>query len=789
LPYLIVAVSLLVSNDLRGLDLNEEKTTFNPVPAIAAELSISTSSVEAVISMLADGNTVPFIARYRKEATGTLDEVQIRKIEERNMYLVELDKRRIAILKSVEEQGKLTPELKAKIEGCGDKTTLEDLYLPYKPKRRTKATIAREKGLEPLAKRILAQSEDGDPGAEAAGFVNSENGVEDVESALEHARNIVAEVVAENADVRAFVRERFANTGLLVSKNTPKGEDEAGKYKDYYEYSETVSGIPSHRFLAVRRGEREGVLKLGISVDEDALKTRICRQMSLNERSPFADELATAIQDSYKRLISSSVETDVRVGLKMEADQAAVDVFANNLESLLLAAPFGSKSVIGVDPGLRTGCKCAALDHTGKFLENMTFNIVRGEAGMEQGRREFINFMRKHEPIAIAVGNGTGGRETEKFIRQSVEMAELKGVITVSVNESGASVYSASEIAGQEFPDLDLTIRGAISIGRRLQDPLAELVKIDPKSIGVGQYQHDVHQPMLVRKLGDVVETCVNRVGVELNTASAPLMARVSGIGPKLAQNIVEYREVNGAFNTRKQLLKVAKLGPRAFEQAAGFMRLSSGKNPLDASAVHPERYDLVKRMAVDMGVGLKDLMGDAGVADKIEISRYISDGIGEPTLRDIVDELKKPGRDPRDTFDPPAFRDDVQSMEDLEQGMNLEGIVTNVTAFGAFVDIGVHQDGLVHISKLADRFVKDPNEVVKAGDKIRVHVLEVDIKRRRISLSACGPEQPVQRESHKQHRDEGRTSHPGNARKRRDPAPAPGKFSNNPFADLLKNK
>jgi protein Tex len=489
-----------------------------------------------------------------------------------------------------------------------------------------------------------------------------------------------------------------------------------------------------------------------------------------------------AVEDAYKRLISKSVATDVRVDLKMRSDAGAVEVFADNLKSLLLAAPYGAKPVVGVDPGLRTGCKCAAIDATGKFLDNMTFNLVKGDSAASQGRQALIAFVKKHRPEAVAVGNGTGGRETEKFIREALREAGLGHILVVQVSESGASVYSASELAGKEFPALDLTVRGAISIARRLQDPLAELVKIEPKSIGVGQYQHDVYQGLLSRKLDDVVESCVNGVGAELNTSSAQLLSRIAGIGPKLAENIVTYRETNGAFKNLKELLKVQKLGPRAFEQAAGFLRIANGENPLDASAVHPERYDLIKRMAGDMAVDLTELVGNASLADKIQIAKYIDETVGEPTLKDIIAELKKPGRDPRQDFEPPSFRDDIQTMEDLEEGMSLSGVVTNVTAFGAFVDVGVHQDGLVHISELADRFVKDPSEVVKAGDKIKVRVIGVDLARKRISLSAKSGVSDGGGQSQKggggAHRSGGRGGRP-----------APRKFTNNPFADLLKLK
>jgi uncharacterized protein len=748
---------------------------------VAEKVGVADVQVKSVVTLIDQGNTIPFIARYRKEVTGNLDEQQIRKIAENHGYIVELDKRRETILKTIEEQGKLTDELRAKINACREKNVLEDLYLPFKPKRRTRATIAREKGLEPLAERILSQPDAGDPYTEASAFIDAGKEVADEAAALQLARDIVAEVVAEKAEVRTTIRKSYSEKGLLVSAVVKDKDDEYSKFKDYFDYKEPIATIPSHRFLAVARGEREGVLRLGISDDDEKLVQEMLQEVGHKERSPFGNELRLAVEDAYKRLISRSVTTDVRVDLKMRSDAAAVDIFADNLMSLLLAAPFGTKSVIGVDPGLRTGCKCAAVDATGKFLGNMTFNLVKGDAAVAAGKRDFLVFVKTHAPAAIAVGNGTGGREAERFIRDALKDASIENVIVVQVSESGASVYSASELAAREFPDLDLTIRGAISIARRLQDPLAELVKIDPKSIGVGQYQHDVYQPLLVKKLDDVVESCVNRVGCELNTSSAQLLSRIAGIGPKLAANIVEHREKNGAYRSRKQLLDVPKLGPRAFEQASGFLRIMDGDHPLDASAVHPERYDLVARMAKEMDVDLKTLVGNTSLADQIDISRYITDDVGEPTLRDIVAELKKPGRDPREDFEPPSFREDVEKLEDLVEGMVLEGVVTNVTAFGAFVDVGVHQDGLVHISELADRFVRDTNEIVKVGDKITIRVIGVDLNRRRISLSAKSGSGAF--DSKRDHRQGDRRPRP------KQQPPKPEKFTNNPFADFLKTK
>jgi protein Tex len=731
---------------------------FDPVPSLASSLGLAPGAVAAVVAMLAEGNTVPFIARYRKERTGGLDEVQIRAIEERREYLVELEARRAAILASVAEQGKLTPELEAKLRAATGKAELEDLYAPYRPRRKTRASVAREKGLEPLAQRILAQAGEGDPAAEAAAFVKE--GVANTDEALAGARDIVAELIADTAEVRAYVRREYAEHGELSSSVVPGKDAEPTKFEQYYGFSEPVRTIPSHRFLAIRRGEAEGVLRAHVAVDAAKVGAGIERLAKLDGASPWAEQLRLAIADALKRLLAPSIENDVRAELKQRSDGAAVDIFAGNLRNLLLAAPLGSASVIGVDPGLRTGCKCAAIDATGKFLGTVTVYITQGDAQLAKAKEDFLAFVQQFRPRAIAVGNGTGGREAEGFVKKALAEAGLRpraggdagdgeaaagaaagdgpvAPFVVQVNEAGASVYSASDLAREEFPELDLTIRGAISIARRLQDPLAELVKIEPKSIGVGQYQHDVHQPLLSKKLGDVVEDCVNHVGVELNTASAQLLGYVAGIGKSLAKKIVIHRDANGAFGSRQQLMGVSGLGPKTFEQAAGFLRIAEATHPLDRSAVHPERYPLVETIAADLGVGLPELIGNQDLVDKIDFSRYVSADVGEPTLRDIAAELAKPGRDPRAEFEPPKFRDDVTSMEDLKPGMVLEGVVTNVTAFGAFVDIGVHNDGLVHVSQLAEQFVKDPSEVVKVGQKLTVRVLEVDNQRKRIGLSA----------------------------------------------------
>ena len=757
------------------------------LPRLVEELSITPRQIAAVARLLAEGNTIPFIARYRKEAHGDLDEVQISKIQERLNYYKELEDRRSTILKSIEEQGKLTDELRDRINACTAKTVLEDLYLPYKPKRRTRAMVAREKGLEPLAQLILEQALT-QPEAEAAAFVSEEKGVADGAAALAGARDIVAEIVSENADVRGLLRHAFSSDGVVVSEVVDPKPTEPTKFEQYYDFKEKVSSIPSHRFLAIRRGQAEGFLRVRMTCDSEPLIRRIVEIYRMNDRSPFAAQLKEAVEDSYKRLIAPSVEIDVTVELKMKSDREAVEIFAQNLRNLLLQAPLGEQKVIGIDPGFRTGCKCVALDATGKFLETCTIYPTQGERKEIEAKVDICKLVSKYRPYAIVVGNGTAGRETETFVRSVLKEANVKEVLVISVNESGASVYSASEVARDEFPDLDLTIRGAISIGRRLQDPLAELVKIDPKAIGVGQYQHDVHQPLLADKLDEVIVSCVNHVGVELNTASAPLLMRVSGIGASMAKKIVSFRNEHGAFTSRKQLSKVPGLGPKTFEQAAGFLRIRGGQYPLDASAVHPERYALVEQMSADLGVALSQLVGNSEKIDAIPLAKYVSESVGEPTLRDIIAELKKPGRDPRATFEKPAFRDDVTDIEHVSEGMVLEGIVTNVTAFGAFVDIGVHQDGLVHVSELSDRFIRDPAEVVKTGDKLKVRVLSVDRVRRRIALSAKAQpsaQRPAAGSKPVQRAEPARSSGGGQQPRPRDARPPRNGFNANPFAGL----
>ncbi len=750
------------------------------------ETGITPRQIAAVVRLLAEGNTVPFIARYRKETHGNLDEVQILKIQDRLSYHRELEERRATILNSIGEQGKLTEDLRGKIETCTSKAELEDLYLPFKPKRRTRAMIAREKGLEPLAELIRTQAP-GDPESSAAAFVNEALGVANAEEALSGARDIVAEGVSENADIRGLVRQAFARDGVVVSEVVEPRPSEPTKFEQYYDFKEKVAVIPSHRFLALRRGQTEGVLRVRLVCDAEPLLRRIGELLNLDEALPFGAQLRAAAEDAYKRLIAPSVEIDVSVELKMKSDRAAVEIFAQNLRNLLLQAPMGEKKVLGVDPGLRTGCKCAVLDATGKFLDTCTIYPSQGERKLIEAKVDICRMVSKHRPYAIAIGNGTGGRETESFVRGVLKEAGVKDVLVVSVSESGASVYSASEVAREEFPELDLTIRGAISIGRRLQDPLAELVKIDPKAIGVGQYQHDVHQSLLADKLDEVVVSCVNHVGVEVNTASAPLLTRVSGIGATLARRIIAYRDEKGAFTSRRQLCQVPGLGPKTFEQAAGFLRIRGGEHPLDASAVHPERYELVEQMARDLGVPLAELIGHPERVDRIPLARYVSESVGEPTLRDIASELKKPGRDPRATFEAPAFRDDVTEFEHVQAGMVLEGVVTNVTAFGAFVDIGVHQDGLIHVSELSDRYVRDPAEVVKTGDRLKVRVLSVDVARRRIALSAKSPAaaRPSAAPAGRPSGGGARPPAGGAGAKPRDTRPPRGGFSVNPFAGL----
>ena len=702
---------------------------------IIEESGLPRAGVLQTVALLNEGGTVPFIARYRKEQTGELDEVQIRQIEDLLAYHRELSERKITVLKSIEEQGKLSKELRDRIEGCRKKTELEDLYLPYKPKRRTKATIARERGLEPLAELIAAQElVSGSPAEIAVQFVNAELGVPDAEAAIEGAAHIIAEQLSEDADLRGMVRDLTRDQGVFSSKVLGEDVDREGKFKMYYDYQEPLKSIPSHRMLAMRRGEKESALRLVLLAPEEEILGRL--KLALVKReSIFRGILESAAADAYKRLIAPSIEVELRLEAKTRADEAAIAVFAQNLRNLLLLPPAGGRRVLGIDPGLRTGCKLAAISETGRFLEQTTIYPHTGGPKAQAAGAELARMVERHDCRLIAIGNGTGGRETEIFVREALRAAGVQAE-TVMVNEAGASIYSASEIAREEFPELDLTIRGAISIGRRLQDPLAELVKIDPKSIGVGQYQHDVNQALLKKALDAVVESCVNFVGVDLNSASWALLSYVAGVSENQGRAIVRHRDENGAFPTRQSLLKVARFGPKAFEQAAGFLRIRGGENPLDNTAVHPENYAVVEKMAADLGVSLSQLVADPGLSAGIKVERYVTDAVGLPTLTDILKELKKPGRDPREQFQSASFRDDVLTIGDLKEGMILQGVVTNVAAFGAFVDIGVHQDGLVHVSQLSHRFMKDPNDAVKVGEIVKVKVLSADPERKRISLS-----------------------------------------------------
>jgi protein Tex len=703
---------------------------------IAAELGLRTPQVAAALEMLLAGNTIPFIARYRKEATGELDEVQLRDVRDRHEYLAELDDRRAAILKSIDEQGKLTPELRASIERAETKQVLEDLYLPYKPKRRTRAIIAQERGLGPLAEMLWAgEASDSDLAAAAASYVDAEKGVATAEDALAGARDIIAERVSDDAATRAYVREQVWERGTIESKAARGKENEVSKFQDYYDFSVPVKTAKSHQILAVRRGESEEFLTARIVAPDEDLAAALVRKYTDGRRA--VEQVRLAVEDAYRRLISPSVEVEIRMELKTKADEEAINVFGHNLEALLLASPAGERAVLGVDPGYRTGCKLAVVSRTGAL-------ITTGHVYLHQedrAKRDLARIIEEHNVELVAVGNGTASRETDKLVKDVIrELPEARRPISVLVNEAGASVYSASDIAREEFPELDLTMRSAISIARRLQDPLAELVKIDPKSIGVGQYQHDVSQVKLKRRLDETVESCVNRVGVEINTASPALLSYVAGIGPTVAQRIVQHRDSSGPFRSRAALLKVSGLGPKTFEQAAGFLRVRGGEHPLDASAVHPERYRLVEKIAGDVGVRLESLVGNEAAVARIEPRKYVGDEVGLPTLEDILAELRKPGRDPRDAFEAPAFRDDVQTLDDLKEGMSLQGTVTNVVAFGAFVDVGVHQDGLVHVSELSNKFVQDPNAVVKVGDRVNVRVMSVDVQRKRIALSMKDP-------------------------------------------------
>jgi uncharacterized protein len=715
---------------------------------VAGELSLAPAQVAAALALFGEGATLPFIARYRKELTGGLDEVQLRDIRDRAAYLIDLEERRAFILESIEAQGVLTSELAQRIRGADTKQALEDLYLPFRPKRRTRATLARERGLEPLADAIWSGKLD-DAGAprEAAAFVDPDREVPDPDTALQGARDILAERVAENAEIRGYVRNVSRKKGLLFARvlRGKKELPEAQRFRDYFEYREPMGRVQIHRVLAVRRGEAEGVLAWGVEAPEELPGWVEARVVA---RRPAREQLQEVAADAWKRLLHPAMESDIKAELRDLADEEAIRVFGTNLENLLLQPPAGERAVLGLDPGFRTGVKAAMVSRTGAVLETGVLPLH------QEGRfrRGIADFVERHRPELIAVGNGTASRETERAVQEALDGARSAPAggagtgtaphpplpVLVSVNEAGASVYSASELAGEELPDMDVSLRGAVSIARRLQDPLAELVKIDPRSIGVGQYQHDVNQTRLAKRLNEVVEGCVNRVGVEVNTASPALLSHVAGIGPTLAKNIARLRDERGGLGSRKELLDVPLLGPKAFEQAAGFLRVRGSAHPLDATAVHPERYDLVRAMAEDLGTDVAGLVENEALLTKLEgdLERYVLEDAGLPTLKDILDELRRPGRDPRETFESPVFRDDIRKPEDLKIDMILQGVVTNVVAFGAFVDIGVHQDGLVHVSQLADRFVRDPNEIVALGQKVRVKVVSLEPERGRIGLS-----------------------------------------------------
>ncbi len=713
---------------------------------VTTSLNIPRHSLMAVIDLLNEGGTVPFIARYRKEATGNLDEVQIRDIEEKLAYFRDLMSRRETILASILEQGKLTDDLKARIEKTVDRSELEDLYLPYRPKRRTKATIARDRGLEPLALYIWNQQ----PAsmaieAFAETFVNAEKEIPSAAEALEGARHIVAEMISEDADLRKSVRHLMFEEGTIVSRRSLDGVDEQEKFKMYYDYREPVKTIPSHRMLAVRRGETESVLYFLIEL-EPLRATSILRSSILRSSGDWTPHLEIAIEDAWKRLLNPSIQGEIRVELKKRSDTDAIQVFRDNLKNLLLAAPAGPISVLGIDPGLRTGCKVAVVDETGKFLAHDVLYLHTSKSSASGAADRLVALLAKHNVRAIAVGNGTASRETDSFVRDTLREHGLNTIFSVTVSESGASIYSASDVARQEFPDLDLTIRGAISIARRLQDPLSELVKVDPKSIGVGQYQHDVDQRQLQQSLETVIESCVNRVGVDLNTSSWTLLRYVAGVTERIALNIVSYRDEHGRFRSRSQLTKVPGIGAKTFEQAAGFLRIREGDNPLDRTAVHPESYPVVEQIAASLGKPIAELIASPQLLTSVNVKEVAA---GAFTVKDILDELRKPGRDPRDQFQAPSFHEGVREFADVQPDMVLEGVVTNVTKFGAFVDIGVHQDGLVHISELSNRYLKDPSEAVKAGQIVKVKVLSADQKSRRIALSMkalMGPAQKSQR-------------------------------------------
>lgn len=706
------------------------------INAISVELSIPFGQVAKAAELLDAGNTIPFIARYRKEATGGLDEVALRAIEDAMEKAIALAGRRATVLNSIAEQGLLTDDLRRQIDACADMHTLEMIYLPFKPKRRTRATAAREKGLQPLANLLLMQTESNRRKEDLLQqFISAENDVPDAHSALQGALDIIAEQWSEDAETRSWMVDQAFATGRIRSQVKRGKKAEADKFEQYRDHREPAKRIPSHRLLAMMRGEAEGVLRVEVEMDDDHIVTDLKSKFVPSRKLAFQQELLSAVDDCYERLLMPATQSSVLANLKQKADEEAIAVFGKNLHELLMSAPAGQRVTIGIDPGFRTGCKVAVVDGTGKYLANLTIYPTPPKSDTAAAERDLLKLISKYNVELIAIGNGTASRETDAFVGDVIRQHALK-VTKVMVSESGASIYSASELAGKEFPDLDITVRGAISIARRLQDPLAELVKADPKSIGVGQYQHDVNQTLLRKCLDRVVESCVNHVGVDLNTASVPLLSHVAGIGPKLAESIVEFRDANGRFTDRKQLTKVPKLGKKAFEQAAGFLRIRDGIEPLDNSAVHPECYPIVDRMAKTLGANTQALVGNATLNSKLKPQEFVDGPYGIPTIVDIITELAKPGRDPRSEFRAVEFDDSVSCIEDLKPGLILEGVITNVTHFGAFIDIGVHQDGLIHISQLADRYVSDPSEVVAVGDVVKVKVLEIDIPRKRISVT-----------------------------------------------------
>lgn len=758
---------------------------------IAAELTVQPQQILAAIQLLDDGNTIPFIARYRKEATGGLDDTQLRHFETRLIYLRELEDRRQTILKSIEDQGKLTDELRDKIHATQSKTELEDLYLPYKPKRRTKGQIAIEAGLEPLADLLWSEPKN-DPELTALSFVDAEKSVADSKAALDGARYILMERFAEDAGLLAKVRDYLAKNAVIVSKVIEGKEAEGTKFQDYFDHQELLKNVPSHRALAMFRGRNEGILQLSLNADPDAeegSRQSYCEEIIrdyLDVRftgQPADKWREQVIAWTWKIKVSLHLETELMASLREKAEEEAIDVFARNLTALLMAAPAGAKCTMGLDPGLRTGVKVAVVDNTGKLLDTTTIYPHTGREA--EAQVEIFSLIRKHNVELIAIGNGTASRETERFAKEVIKEIKENKPQTVVVSEAGASVYSASESAANEFPNLDVSLRGAVSIARRLQDPLAELVKIEPKAIGVGQYQHDVNQSQLARKLDAVVEDCVNAVGVDLNTASAPLLARVAGMTKTLAQNIVVYRDENGRFESRSELKKVPRLGPKAFEQCAGFMRIAEGKNPLDASGVHPEAYPVVEKILQATAQSIQDLMSNAGVVRQLDAKQFIDEQFGLPTVQDIFKELEKPGRDPRGEFKTAVFAEGVEEITDLKSGMILEGTVTNVTNFGAFVDIGVHQDGLVHISSLSDKFVEDPHQVVKTGNIVKVKVLEVDVPRKRIALTMRLDESAVKNDGKS---DRTLSARPRANTQREERSSRGNNAMGNAFADALKN-